>query len=130
MKKIEDIERMEAEELEAAALKENINIPDGLKGRIKATLAAESIIEESKPKRNSLPYIAVAAAAAVAAIVAIPHKSSALQDTYSDPYLAYAKVEETFNTISNKMAAGISLAEDARSAAGKPSEIINKINTK
>lgn len=130
MKKIEDIERMEVEELEAAALKENIRVPDSLKDRIKATLAAETIIEKSTPKRNPLPYIAVAAAAAVAAIVAIPNKGSALQDTYTDPYLAYAKVEETFNTISNKMAAGISLAEEARDAAGKPSEIINKINTK
>lgn len=130
MKKIEDIERMEVEELETAALKENIRVPDGLKDRIKATLAAETIIEKSTPKRNPLPYIAVAAAAAVAAIVAIPNKGSALQDTYTDPYLAYAKVEETFNTISNKMAAGISLAEEARDAAGKPSEIINKINTK
>ena len=130
MKKIEDIERMEVEELEAAALKENIRVPDGLKDRIKATLAAETIIEKSTPKRNPLPYIAVAATAAVAAIVAIPNKGSALQDTYTDPYLAYAKVEETFNTISNKMAAGISLAEEARDAAGKPSEIINKINTK
>lgn len=130
MKKIEDIERMEAEELEAAALKETIRVPDGLKDRIKASLAAETIIEESARKRSSLPYIAVAAAAAVAAIVAIPHRGSALQDTYTDPYLAYAKVEETFNTISNKMAAGISLAEEARDAAGRPAEIINKINTK
>ena len=121
---------MEAEELEAAALKENVRVPDGLKGRIKATLAAETIIEESARKRSPLPYIAVATAAAVAAIVAIPHKGSALQDTYTYPYLAYAKVEETFNTISNKMAAGISLAEEARDAAGRPAEIINKINTK
>ena len=30
---------MEAEELEAAALKENVRVPDGLKGHIKATLA-------------------------------------------------------------------------------------------
>ena len=130
MKKIEDIERMTEEELEAAALKEDIRLPEGLKDRIKASLAAESIAEESARKRSPLPYIAVAAAAAVAAIVAIPHRGPAIKDTYSDPYLAYAKVEETFNTISNKMAAGISLAGEAADAAGKPAEIINKINSK
>ena len=130
MKKIEDIERMTEEELEAAALKENIHAPEGLKDRIKASLAAESIAEEPARKRSPLPYIAVAAAAAVAAIVAIPHRGPAIKDTYSDPYLAYAKVEETFNTISNKMAAGISLAGEAADAAGRPAEIINKINSK
>lgn len=128
MKKIEDIERMTEEELEAAALKEDIQLPEGLKDRIKASLAAESIAEEPARKRSPLPYIAVAAA--VAAIVAIPHRGPAIKDTYSDPYLAYAKVEETFNTISNKMAAGISLAGEAVDAAGKPAEIINKINSK
>lgn len=110
---------------------EDIHVPEGLKDRIMARLAAESIIEESARKRSPLPYIAVAAAAAVAAIVvAIPHRGPAIKDTYSDPYLAYAKVEETFNTISNKMAAGISLAGEAADAAGKPAEIIHKINSK
>ena len=48
MKKIEDIERMEVEELEAAALKENIRVPDGLKDRIKATLAAARNVKHNK----------------------------------------------------------------------------------
>lgn len=130
MKKIENIEKMGTEELEAAALKENIHVPEGLEDRIKSRLAAESVMDGSARKHSPLPYIAAAAAAAVAAFLAIPHGDPALKDTYTDPYLAYAKVEETFNTISNKMAAGLSLAEKASDAAAKPQEIINRINSK
>ena len=69
---------MEAEELEAAAFKETIPVPDGLKDRIKASLAAETIIEESARKRSPLPYIAVAAAAAAAAVAAALAASAAV----------------------------------------------------
>ena len=42
MKRIEDIERMEPDELESAAMAEDVQVPRGLEDRIKASLAAKA----------------------------------------------------------------------------------------
>ena len=70
MKRLEDIEYMDVEQLEAAALQEHIPIPEGLEDRIKASIAAATVAEgaaKQKPVRW-IPYAAVAAAAAIAAV--------------------------------------------------------------
>ena len=123
MKKIEDIEKMELEELESAALSLETEVPSGLEDRIKAALAAKTIAEESKPKPARLrwaPYAALALVAAGLSVVALIPRMNAPKDTYDDPYLAYAQVEAVFKTISDKMSV----------AADKPVQIINKINDK
>ncbi len=128
MKKIQDIEMLQEQELEAAALGEGINVPAGLKGRIEAAIAAK---ESLKPKAGPvrwIPYAALAVAAGLAAVAVIPHNgTSKLQDTFDDPYLAYAQVEATFQIISDKMALGVDLAAKAGETAEMPKEIINKI---
>jgi hypothetical protein len=128
MKRIQDIEKLQEEELEMVALGEDIKIPDGLEERIKAAIAAkESIKPKAEPVRW-IPYAALAVAAGLAAVVIIQHNESGkLQDTFDDPYLAYAQVEATFQKISDKMALGADLAAKAGQTAGKPMEIINKI---
>lgn len=105
MKRLEDIEKMEAEQLEEAALRENIKVPAGLEERIKARLAAASIARESQPRKRWLPYTAIAAAAAIAALLALPRRlgEPELKDTFDDPYLAYAQLEQVFQTISDKI---------------------------
>lgn len=129
MKRIQDIEKMQEEELEMAALGEDITIPAGLEERIKAAIAAkETVKPEARPVRW-IPYAALAVAAGLAAVVLIHHDGSGkLQDTFEDPYLAYAQVEATFQKISDKMAIGVDMAAKAEQAAEKPMEIINKIN--
>lgn len=129
MKRIQDIEKMQEEELEMAALGEDITIPAGLEERIKAAIAAkETVKPEARPVRW-IPYAALAVAAGLAAVVLIHHDGSGkLQDTFEDPYLAYAQVEATFQIISDKMAIGVDMAAKAEQAAEKPMEIINKIN--
>lgn len=125
MKKIEDIERMSDDALlEASA---DVPVPEGLQERIKATLAAAESADVRRPLRWA-PWAAVAAAAAIAAAIVLPRP--ALKDTFEDPYLAYAQVEATFQDISGKMATGVMLAENARTVAGKPIEIMNKITEK
>ena len=133
MKRLEDIEYMDVEQLEAAALQEHIPIPEGLEDRIKASIAAATVAEgaaKQKPVRW-IPYAAVAAAAAIAAVAIIPSRSNAgLKDTFDDPYLAYAQVEAVFQNISDKMSVGVGMTENAAAVAGKPVQIINKINQK
>ena len=129
MKRIQDIEKLQEDELEMAALGEDITIPAGLEERIKAAIAAkETVKPEARPVRW-IPYAALAVAAGLAAVVLIHHDGSGkLQDTFEDPYLAYAQVEATFQIISDKMAIGVDMAAKAEQAAEKPMEIINKIN--
>ena len=128
MKRIQDIEKLQEDELEMAALGEDITIPAGLEERIKAAIAAkETVKPEARPVRW-IPYAALAVAAGLAAVVLIHHDGSGkLQDTFEDPYLAYAQVEATFQKISDKMAIGVDIAAKAEQTAEKPMEIINKI---
>ena len=120
---------MQEEELEMAALGEDITIPAGLEERIKAAIAAKETVKPKAVPVRWIPYAALAVAAGLAAVVLIHHDGSGkLQDTFEDPYLAYAQVEATFQKISDKMAIGVDMAAKAEHAAEKPMEIINKIN--
>ncbi|MBR3074692.1 MAG: hypothetical protein IKH11_02910 [Bacteroidales bacterium] len=128
MKRIQDIEILQDEELEMAALKEDIAIPAGLEERVKAAIAAKETIKPKAGPVRWIPYAAFAVAAGIAAVAIIQHNGyGKLQDTYDDPYLAYAQVEATFQKISDKMAIGVDMAAKAEQAAEKPMEIINKI---
>lgn len=131
MKRLEDLEMMEPEQLEEAALREDIKVPADLEERIKASLAAASIAKETQPQKKTVrwfPYTALAAAAAVAALLVLPRLGEPeLKDTFDDPYLAYAQLEEAFQTISDKMSNGVNEAQEANSTMGRPIEIMNKI---
>ena len=129
MKRIQDIEILQEEDLEMAALGEDITIPAGLEERIKAAIAAKEAVKPKAEPVRWIPYAALAVAAGFAAVAIIRHNGSGkLQDTFDDPYLAYAQVEATFQKISDKMAIGVDMAAKAEQAAEKPMEIINKIN--
>ena len=128
MKRIQDIEKLQEEELEMAALGEDITIPAGLEERIKAAIAAKEAVKPKAEPVRWIPYAALAVAAGFAAVAIIRHNGSGkLQDTFDDPYLAYAQVEATFQKISDKMAIGVGVAAKAEHTAEKPMEIINKI---
>ena len=129
MKRIQDIEKLQEEDLETAALGEDITIPAGLEDRIKAAIAAKETVKPKAVPVRWMPYAAFAVAAGLAAVAVIPRIGSGkLQDTFDDPYLAYAQVEATFQKISDKMALGVDMAAKAEQTAEKPMEIINKIN--
>ena len=128
MKRIQDIEKLQEEELEKAALGEDIAIPAGLEERLKAAIAAKEAVKPKAEPVRWIPYAALAVAAGFAAVAIIRHNGSGkLQDTFDDPYLAYAQVEATFQKISDKMAIGVDIAAKAEQTAEKPMEIINKI---
>lgn len=128
MKTIEELQDLTWEELETAASKEAAPVPAGLQTRIAETLAARTLAAE--PARSPVRrygYIALAAAATLAALVVIP-RVSAPKDTFDDPYLAYAEVEKAFQSISEKMNAGVDLAREVKPVAEKPLNVLEKIN--
>ena len=128
MKTLEEIENLSLEELERNAQEAPVTVPDGLEQRLRQTLAAREIAEAARPRpaRRFIP-VAVAAAAA-AAIVLLPQRGP--KDSFDDPLLAYAEVEKAFQTISDKMSAGVDLAREAGSAAELPKTILNKTQSK
>ena len=133
MKRIEDIEKLSPEELEAAS--RDIAVPEGLQQRIADALLAETSLQEDAPAQRSGQLLrwgmsaAVAIAAACAAVLLI-RRPNTPSDSFDDPMLAYAQVEQTFQYISDKMSGGIDLALSSQALASKPAEIINKINGK
>lgn len=132
MKTLEELQDLSLEELEARSAQEPVPVPEGLEARIAASLAARSFQwEQSAPKTadRTFPWLALAAAAVVAAVVMIPRLNQP-RDTFSDPQLAYAEVEKAFHQISHKMAAGVDLALEAKPLAEKPLQVIEKINNR
>ena len=115
MKRIEDIEKMSLEELEQEA--SQVPVPEGLTGRIKDALAAETVgqppvvipaLAEKRLARKSAgrllggSIVASLAVAAAIATVLILHRP-APKDSFDDPLLAYQQVEETLQFIAQKI---------------------------
>lgn len=129
MKSIEEIERMNLEQLEAIADDVKVIVPASLENKVDAALTAAAFEKERKARRTAW-YAAcgtLAAAAASAAIV-LSVVPSEPKDTFTDPMQAYAELEKTFNYISSKVDMGKSIVEEAAPAIEMTSNIINKIN--
>ena len=136
MKRIEDIEKMGLEELEAAAMGEKVEVPQGLVERIRERILAAELVKEPpvrKPKvqrKRILQFSGIAAAAVVvfALVLLKPGvEKDTLQDTFEDPYLAYAQVEKAFAEISSKMSLGVEMVAQVKPLAEKPMEILNNV---
>lgn len=127
MKRIEDIELMSTEELDIAANECPVEGPVDLMDRL-----ADAIVVSELTKRHNTPFhpiyaITGAIAAAAASLAVIFTISRGPKDTYSDPKLAYAELEKTFEYISSKMNAGIEIACEAKPVIEKTNNVINKI---
>ncbi|MBP5392088.1 MAG: hypothetical protein J6Y40_08435 [Bacteroidales bacterium] len=138
MKRIEDIEMMEVEDLLKVAEDSSVPVPKGLESRLRETLLSQKIAEEAE--RDEVPAVslrtrwitglALAAACTVAAVFLHNPAQGELKDTFDDPRLAYAEVEKTFERISMKMSKASEMAYEATNEIGKPASIIRKINRK
>lgn len=135
MKKIEDIEMMEVEDLLKVAEDSSVQVPQGLENRIRETILSQKIAEEEEVPATSLRIrwitgLAVAAACTVAAVFLHNPAKTELKDTFDDPYLAYAEVEKAFSRISGEMSKAADKTAQAARKMEKPIEIIRKINEK
>ena len=130
MKTLEEIENLSLEELEQAAAQNPAPAPAGLQDRIRQSLAVHEVAAAAERRRRApwAPVAALAVAAAAAALVLVPHGGP--KDTFDDPYLAYAEVEKAFQTISEKMSAGVEIAREARTVSETTQNILDKIQSK
>ena len=137
MKKIEEIEKLDFEDLQKAAQDSSITVPDGLQDRLEQVIDAKLLMEAgaldgipSLRSRIAAGVLGVAAACiATFFFLRYPQKPN-LKDTFDDPYLAYAEVEKAFSRISDEMSKAAGKSFQAARIIEKPKETIRKINEK
>ena len=122
MKTIDEIEKLSMEDLERISSDESIIVPDGLESRV------------FQPKDNRHRWwtaISIAASLAILAGIGLGwyNRSKPLEDTFDDPALAYAMVEETLAKMSQNLEIGVKSVEKSRDIILKPSEVMRSINT-
>ncbi|MGN0202301.1 MAG: hypothetical protein ACI399_05280 [Candidatus Cryptobacteroides sp.] len=127
MKRIEELEKMTIQELDAEALRTVSEVPEGLEKELEAAIASDSA---ARAARRRKPFTTTAACLAVAAsLTAVGifiFRDTPLQDTYDDPMEAYAEVERTFAYISEKMSPGIGLAMEGKKKFDNTTEILKQ----
>lgn len=133
MKRKEDIERMDLEDLEKIASDSSVPVPESLHRRVEDALTAACAVK-IVPGRKAWRFALIPAAVAVAAAltVGLNYQSASRMpaDTFTDPQAAYAELERTFGYISNKINAGREMTDAALSQVDKASRIIDNINKK
>lgn len=126
MKSIKEIEDMSLEELERASLDERTAVPEGFAERIRASVDAQSIIDEITEDPHRMVRI-VGAAASVAVVAGIGLGIAKWQnepkDTFDDPYMAYAELEKAFATMSGGVQKALAMAEESEAALDKVTSV-------
>lgn len=129
MKRIEDIEKLNLNDLESISENNGIVVPNNLKDHISAAIAAREIEREERSGRRKI-YAFAGAFTTVAAGLALTLtvvRSNQPKDTFDDPALAYAELEKTFAYISSKVGKGEKMVEDIQPIIEKTSEKLNKV---
>lgn len=126
MKSIKEIEDMSLEELERTSLDERTAVPEGFAERIRASVDAQSIIDEITEDPHRMVRI-VGAAASVAVVAGIGLGIAKWQDepkdTFDDPYMAYAELEKAFAIMSGGVQKGLAMAEESEVALDKVTSV-------
>jgi len=108
MKGLEEIEKLTELDLERIAQDESIEVPATLKHDISVKARA---LEMTSHKRKRIAMFSYpAAAVAVIAIGMSLTFHTTPKDTFDDPHMAYAQIEEVFEFISEKINAGMDIA--------------------
>jgi hypothetical protein len=134
MKRLEDIEKLSMLDLERIASDESVKVPDSLNHDIAVTARALEISskEDDKSQENNvfhkryrkiLKMISYpAAAVAIITIgmgISFQDSITTPKDTFDDPKLAYQQMEQVFGFISEKMNAGLAIADAAEPVIDK-----------
>lgn len=134
MKRLEDIEKLSMLDLERIASDESVKVPDSLNHDIAVTARALEISskEDDKSQENNvfhkryrkiLKMISYpAAAVAIITIgmgISLQDSITTPKDTFDDPKLAYQQMEQVFGFISEKMNAGLAIADAAEPVIDK-----------
>jgi len=118
MRKLDEIARLSAADLERISLDERIPVPEELSGRVQEAVHTSSASRSKVVLRRALPAVGIAAALAVVAAIGLTRDPEPA-DTFDDPYLAYAQVEAVFAKISGTVAYGAGKLEDTENRIDK-----------
>lgn len=126
MKSIKEIENMSLEELERASLDDRTAVPEGFAERIRASVDAQSIIDEiTEDPHRMVRIVGAAASAAVLAGIGLgmARWQNEPKDTFDDPYMAYAELEKAFATMSGGVQKALAMAEESEEALDKVTSV-------
>ena len=120
------------EELDGIAADDSIKVPESLRTELEATARTlEWLDREDGSRRKTLTSV-ISIAASVALLIGIGVGVSSYanrpKDTFTDPYLAYQQLEETFQFISSKVEKSASIAHGADAVIERTNEILAKTN--
>lgn len=140
MKDINEIERLSPEDLERIASDTSVRVPSDLKASLEALAGAAEFAQPEKAPVETEPVVRKAgifrpllwgipavAAALVAAVLVFRSVPKEPEDTFSDPYLAYAEVQKAFGQISQKGEAAAEIAGNAVPVMEKTEDLLNRI---
>jgi len=132
MKSSKDIEKMSLEQLEAASMDENISVPDGFASRMEKGLEVlERLTEDESRKDGRVRMVRVLSAAAAAALLVgaglgLSGRQDEPEDTFTDPYLAYAELEKAFAIMSGEIHKGLAMAEKSEEIIDRTSSVFSE----
>ena len=107
MKRIQDIEKLSAADWDRIGADENIPVPEDFQVRL--------------PRRRPLAIWSVAASVAVVAGIGLTAllRTPEPKDTFSDPYLAYAAIEQAFGRMGDAVSRVAELIEQQETEFNK-----------
>lgn len=132
MKSSKDIDNMSLEQLEAASMDENISVPDGFTSRLEDGLEVlERLTEDESRKDGRVRMVRVLSAAAAAALLVgaglgLSGRQDEPEDTFTDPYLAYAELEKAFAIMSGEIHKGLAMAEKSEEIIDRTSSVFSE----
>ena len=130
MKTMEELTDMTR--LKAIAGDRSIEVPEGLGDEVAARINAMSFLDENPVRKPRMIISIASVAASLAILMGIGFGSGWFsrqpKDTFTDPYLAYAELEEAFSLISSKMDKGLDMALQMETALVRTNEIMEKVN--
>lgn len=115
MKEIHEIEQISLQELETISMDKKVEVPERLQEQVETVIAAQALRDQMQQsrKRNSLRPLVIACATVAACLIAVftlPKQQAVLQDTFTDPLMAYAELERVFKSMSDTMDKGLTMA--------------------
>lgn len=132
MKSSKDIEKMSLEQLETASMDENISVPDGFASRLEDGLEVlERLTEDESRKDGRVRMVRVLSAAAASALLVgaglgLSGRQDEPEDTFTDPYLAYAELEKAFAIMSGEIHKGLAMAEKSEEIIDRTSSVFSE----
>ena len=122
MKGLEEIEKLTELDLERIAQDESIEVPATLKHDISVKARALEVTSH-KRKRIAIFSYPAAAVAVIAIGMSLTFQTTP-KDTFDDPQLAYAQIEEVFEFISEKINAGMDIVNTAQPVIEKTINVL------